>query len=242
MRDEVARGLQASTAAASVRATLGIEGAAADLIYQVLKASEEMDNNALRKVLDRATTTLGLAESIDTVLLPAMRQIGVWWEVGHCDVLQEKMTTEAVRSWIDRRSAFAGAPTHPELILLSCGPTDLHTIGLEALALVLRERGWPCRVLGTRVPTATLTTAAQASRAAAVVVVSHLATGRSRAVLSIEAVHELGTAVFYAGNAFAAKRSRKGVKGTYLGTTISQACEVVLDALGPKPKGESFPV
>jgi len=32
------------------------------------------------------------------LLLPAMRQIGVWWAVGHCDVVQERMATEAVRA------------------------------------------------------------------------------------------------------------------------------------------------
>ena len=49
---------------------------------------------------------------------------------------------------------------------------------------------------------------------AGVVVVSHLATGRLRAVESIRTVHELGIEVFYAGNAFTSPRSRRGVPGT----------------------------
>ncbi len=54
---------------------------------------------------------MGLAACIDEVLLPAMRQIGVWWAVGHCDIVQERLATEAIRTWLDRRSALAPAPT-----------------------------------------------------------------------------------------------------------------------------------
>ena len=101
-------------------------------------------------LLDDATAALGPAACIDDVLLPAMRQIGVWLTVGHCDVMQERMATEAVRTWLDRRSAFTPAPNRPRPILLACGPSDLHTIRVESTAVLLRYQGWPCRVLGAQ--------------------------------------------------------------------------------------------
>ena len=233
MRDEIARGQPAGAAAESVRRLLGVQGPAQDLILQILKAAERLDAAAIRDRLDDAAATLGLAPSIDDVLLPAMRQIGVWWAIGHCDVMQERMATEAVRAWLDRRSAFAPPPTRPRPILLACGPSDLHTVGLEATAVVLRYQGWPCRVLGARTSTVTLATAAQAAAAAGVVVVSHLATGRIRAVESIRAVSDLGINVFYAGNAFSTPRSRRGVPGHYLGAGIEDACTKLTQALTP---------
>lgn len=237
MRDEIARGQQAGAAAESVRRLLGGQGPAQELIHQILGAAEQSDAPAIRAHLDEAAATLGLAVCIDDVLLPAMRQIGVWWAVGHCDVVQERLATEVIRTWLDRRSALAPAPTRSRPILLACGPSDLHTVGLESTALLLRHQGWPCRVLGARTPTATLATAARATPVAGVVVVSHLATGRRRAVESIRAVNDLGVAVFYAGNAFSTARSRRGVPGHYLGGCIEDACAQLTEALAPTDSG-----
>jgi len=233
MRDEIARGQQAAVAAQSVHQLLGGQGPAQDLIRQVLGATERLDAASIRARLDEATATMGLAACIDDVLLPSMRQIGVWWAVGHCDIVQEQMATEAVRSWLDRQSAFAPALTRPRVILLACGPSDLHTIGLESMAVLLRYESWPCRVLGAKTPTVTLVTAALATAVAGVIVVSHLATGRLRAIESIRAVNELGIDVFFAGNSFSASRSRRGVPGGYLGVGIQGACAQVTQALEP---------
>lgn len=231
MRDEISRGQQASLAAASVREVLGIDGEEGALIHRILAASERLDAAAIRVLLDEASRTLGLKDCVDDVVLPAMRQIGVWWTVGQCDFDQERLTTEAIRGWLDRRSAFAPPPDRPQPILLACGPSDLHTIGLEAMAMLLREDGWACRVLGARTPTPTLAAAAAATAALAVVVVSHLSTGRIRAIASMEAVRQLHVPVFYAGNAFTATRSRRGVPGIYLGPSIGGACELISGAL-----------
>lgn len=231
MRDEIARGQQAGLAARSVRETVGAQGPAVELIHSILADTERLDAAAVRSRLDEAVAQLGLGGCIDDVLLPAMRQVGLWWAAGHCDIAQERMATEAVRAWMDRRIAFAPAPTHPRPVLLASGPSDLHTIGLESLALLLRSQGWPCRLLGARTPTLTAVTAARATGGSAVVVVSHLATGRLRAVQTIQAVDQLGVPVFFAGNAFSAPRGRRGVPGTYLGGSIRDACEQVTGTL-----------
>ncbi len=231
MRDEIARGTRASVAAQSVRSLLSIDGHAADLISAVLSASNCCDPGGIRVALDTAAGRLGVGVCIDEVLLPALRQVGQWWEAGSCDVAQEQLTTEAARAWLDRGSAFAPPPTRAAPVVLACGPGDLHTIGLEALALLLRHRGWPCRLLGSRTSTAALTTAARATDAAGVVLVSHLPTGRRRALASMDAIAALQIPLFYAGNAFNPPRCRRQLPGTYLGTSIQQACAVVDQAL-----------
>ena len=231
MRDEIARGQRAGQAAATVRQLLGIGGPAAVFVHQLLDQSEQLDTRAMRKTLDAAAAALGLADCIDEVLLPTMRQVGIWWEIGHCDIAQERASTEAIRGWMDRRTAFAPAPTMPRPIVLACGPKDWHTIGLESLAVLLRHRGWSCRVLGARVPAPILAIAATSSDAAAVVVVSQLATGRRMAVESIQAVHSRNVPVFYAGHCFTTVRSRAAVPGSYLGTRIQDAANQILAAL-----------
>lgn len=231
MRDEIVRGQPASVAAAAVHQMLGIGGPAGVFIQQMLEKSGRSDVAGMRSTLDQAAAALGPAVCVDGVLLPTMRQVGIWWEVGYCDIARERISTEAVRGWLDKRMAFAPTPTRPHPILLACGPNDWHTIGAECLAMLLRFQGWPCRLLGPRVPTPRLSAAVQTSDAAAVVVVSQLATGRRAAVNSIRAVHQLPLPVFYAGSAFSTERSRRGVPGTYLGISIKDACDQVVSAL-----------
>ena len=231
MRDEVARGTRAGIAAESVRALLEIDGPAAEFIQRFLVASTRSDTADIRAGLNEAAGVLCLAGCIDDVLLPALRQIGQWWETGGCDVTMEHLITEAARAWIDRTSAFSPTPTRRSPIVLACGPGDLHTIWLEALALLLRHGGWPCRMLGAHTSTAALTSAAAATGAAGVVLASHLPTGRRRALASLAAVHALRIPVFYAGNAFNSPRHREQLPGTYLGVRLADACTVIDRAL-----------
>jgi DNA-binding transcriptional MerR regulator len=231
MRDEIGRGLRAGLAAQSVRALLGTQGPARDSIDALLEASGRGDAEGLRAELNRAAGLLGLGGCIDDVLFPAMKQIGLWWESGHCDVEQERFTSEAVRAWLDGLTARAPAPMAVNPIVLACGPSDQHTIGLEALALLLRLRQRPCRVLGARVAVPVLVTAVRANQAPAVVIVCHLNSGRQRAIRAIRAVHDLPSTVFYAGNGFVSPRSRRSVPGRYLGTRVQEACSTILDTL-----------
>ncbi len=227
MRDEIARGKRASLAADAVRELLGSTGPASEHIAAILDASERSDPVAVRTELSNAHAALGLAPCLDDVLLPAMQQIGLWWQTGRCTIEEEHLTTEAARAWLETLSSSAPPAWRTSTIVLACGPTDLHTIGLEALGVLLRHEGWNCRLLGARTTMPALAAAVRASGATAVVIVSHLSSGRGRAVQSLRAADRDGIRVFYAGNAFTAPRSRRHVPGTFLGTRLRDACELI---------------
>jgi hypothetical protein len=227
MRDEIARGKRASLAADAVRDLLGIAGPAGDLITAILAASERADPVAVRTLLGDAHAALGLGPCLDEVLLPAMQQVGLWWQTGRCTVEDEHLTTEAARSWLETLSSSAPEPSRTTPIVLACGPTDLHTIGLEALCVMLRHERWSCRLLGARTAVPALAAAVRATRAGAVVIVSHLSSGRARAVQSMRAADRAGVRVFYAGNAFSSPRSRRSVPGLFLGTRLQGACDLI---------------
>ena len=227
MRDEIARGRRASLAADAVRELLGITGPAAEHIAAILDASERSDPVAVRTHLGEAHDALGLGPCLDDVLLPAMQQVGLWWQTGRCTVEDEHLTTEAARAWLETLSSSAPEPVRTPPIVLACGPTDLHTIGLEALCVLLRYERWGCRLLGARTSVPALAAALHATGAGAVVIVSHLGSGRARAVESLRAADRAGVKVFYAGNAFTAPRSRRGVPGRFLGIRLQEAVEVI---------------
>ena len=58
-------------------------------------------------------------------------------------------------------------------------------------------------------------------------IVSHLSSGRARAVESMRMADRGGTKVFYAGNAFSSPRSRRNLPGSFLGTSLQEACELI---------------
>jgi DNA-binding transcriptional MerR regulator len=213
-----------------------------ELREEAVGAAMRLDPEALRRALDRSAERLGVEGAIREVVLPAMREIGTRWKAGNCEVEHEHLATEGMRGWLARQSAMSPRPFRPYRVVLACGPKDLHTIGLEAFAVVLARRGWSCRVLGAMTPTASLVSSVRTTRAIAAVVVAQRSVTRRSAVESIAAVHTVpGVRVFYAGDAFAAPATRRSVPGTYLGDDVVAAAEVLEAALGRagSPRGSS---
>jgi methylmalonyl-CoA mutase cobalamin-binding subunit len=229
MRDEIARGHPAVQAAALVRAAQA--QATHPMVAAFLGAAHRLDPIGIRAVLHAARSTLGLALTVDEVLLPAMREIGRWWEAGRCDVAHEHLATRTTLAWLAATTPPRSRSAQDPTVLLSCGPRDHHTLGLEAIGALLTSRGLDCRLLGARTPAASLALAVEEIRPAGVVVVSHLSVTRRAAVEAMRAAHRTGVAYFYAGNAFATPQSRRGVPGRYLGDSVSRAADLVAASL-----------
>lgn len=229
MRDEIARGLGAGEAARSVRRLLTADTAGSVFVTSFLLASERQEAAHMAAVLDDVRATVGLAATIDLVVMPSMRQIGAWWSTGRCGVAQEHLATATVRRWLARTTTLSVGVAHDSPTLLACGPLDQHSIGLEALAALLADRGRGSRLMGARTSARTLVAATIATEAVAVVVVSHLSAQRRPAVQVLRAVVRTDAAVFYAGNAFTSAEQRLGVPGTYLGDSVSDAATVLID-------------
>ena len=102
MRDEIAIGRPAADAARWVRGILDEANPGVARVHALLEASRAQDPRAIRAVLDLAHAEIGLGDTLDQVVMPAMRQVGAWWETGDCDVGLEHLTTEVVRGWLAR--------------------------------------------------------------------------------------------------------------------------------------------
>lgn len=232
MRDLIAQGRRTVEAAALIKA--GHATSPAPLIDAFLQAARDLAPSSLTRTLDVARETLGLDRTVDEVLLPAMREVGEWWHSGQIDIAHEHLATNATQAWL--AALRPAGPSHRSPIILSCGPLDHHTLGLEAIGALLRQRHWECRMLGARTPVESLVLTIAETAAAAVVLVSHVATGRAAATDALRSVQLDQRHVFYAGGAFESPRSRQGVPGQYLGTNLAHAADLITAALATAPE------
>ena len=197
-------------------------------VDELLRAAMNLDPNAARTVLNGATDSLGVDATVVDVVLPAMEEVGSRWKAGTCDAANEHLLTDVVRAWIARLTTLATTASPRAPVVLSCGPKDLHTVGLETFGMLLIRRGAPVLMLGALTPVASLRRAVEGSHAGAAVVVSQRSVNRRSTVESIEAIHGLlGPHAFYAGGAFSSPASRRDVPGVYLGTDLIRAAETV---------------
>lgn len=227
MRDEIARGRRTAEAAFLVRDAAVVAEPYRSFIDAFVDVVDTMNARQVDFLLDHCRDRFGLDEAICRVLLPGMRQVGVAWQTGRCDISQEHLITRAARGWLKKVLAAAPAPSHLGPIVLSCGPRDLHTVGLEAMEVLLAQRGRECHLLGERIPPSDLTAAINRTNAAATIVVSHIASNRRATVGALHAAARTDTRLFYAGNAFLTPATRKGVPGCYLGEDLIEAVETV---------------
>jgi len=227
LRDLITAGYPARDAAGRVRSGAATK-AGGEEVDEFVDAALHLDPGGIRRALDTAAERRGIDLTVRDVLLPAMAMIGSAWKTGTCDVEHEHLATDSARGWLGRQVSVAPAPSRPEPVVLACGPKDLHTIGLEGFGLILARRGWPCRILGAVTPAERLRAATVATSAAAVVVTSQRSVTRRAAIESLAGVAWLpGVSAFYAGEGFAAPASRANVPGTYLGTDVVAAADIL---------------
>jgi hypothetical protein len=194
----------------------------------MLASAMRLDSDGIRSALDRGAEQLGVERVIRDMIFPAMREVGTRWKTGRCDVEHEHLATESVRAWFARQRAMAPPPFRGDPIVLACGPKDLHSIGIEAFAVILGRRGWSCRLLGAMTPSGALVSAVRGVGAGAAVVTAQRGVTRRAAVEAIAAVDALpGVGVFYAGDAFIAASARRDVPGIYLGEDVLAASETL---------------
>jgi DNA-binding transcriptional MerR regulator/methylmalonyl-CoA mutase cobalamin-binding subunit len=238
MRDDIARGHPAAEAAA--RLSRNEIAAAAPLVEQFLESAHRLDSDGVRDALDSALRSFGLDVTVDAVLLPAMRELGRWWEVGRCDIAHEQLATDLCRTWLAEIATIESDVEQHGPVVLTCGPRDFHSVGLDAMAAMLRQRGWACLMLGVLTPVESLRLAVHESDAVAVVLVSHLSMARRSSVEALRSVQRPRTRLFYAGNAFLTRQARYGVRGTYLGTNLSQAADLISAYVAAEYDGEGL--
>jgi DNA-binding transcriptional MerR regulator len=126
---------------------------ARELGRRLASALETFDEAATHAAIDRAFATVGVDRAVQTVVLPALREMGKRWERGRVDVAQEHYATNMLQARLMALARGWDEGQGPRAVL-ACAPGELHVVGLLCLGLALRERGWRIFFLGADTPIA----------------------------------------------------------------------------------------
>jgi DNA-binding NarL/FixJ family response regulator len=108
------------------------------------------------------------------VMSQCLAQLAASWAEGRGTVHAEHRATRAAREVTARLAALTPAPQRMGTVLLAVPEGEQHSLALEALAHLLRDKGWPVQVLDALPPTE-LAHLAAATGAVALVMSLHTA-------------------------------------------------------------------
>lgn len=104
------------------------------------------------RLLEEAFAIYGLETVTESILAPAMAQIGDMWHEGRTTTATEHFASNYLRRKIDSIINAAPQSTVGPLVILGCAPGDWHELGLLLIYLMLRRRSINTIYLGQNVP------------------------------------------------------------------------------------------
>jgi DNA-binding transcriptional MerR regulator len=205
-----------------------------ELISTLKTACLAYDEDAALDVLRRAMAVLRPHEVFRSVVLPAVAQVGSDWEAGLVTVAQEHFTSGISRRFALRLMDLYQNQISPGLppIVCACAPGELHELGLLAVAVEVRARGYPVVNLGQDTPVeATLSAVIRLRAPVAVVSVTlpeHLDAWRAaREDIENLRADSGGPTIVWGGPAaeWAPSRGLPGVVATTIDAAVAAALE-----------------
>ncbi|MCU0506883.1 MAG: MerR family transcriptional regulator [Anaerolineae bacterium] len=118
----------------------------------LLNALLRYDESTADQMLEEAFAIYGLESVTESVLAPAMAQIGDMWHEGRTTTATEHFASNYLRRKIDSIINAAPQSTAGPLVILGCAPGDWHELGLLMIYLMLRRRSINTIYLGQNVP------------------------------------------------------------------------------------------
>jgi MerR family transcriptional regulator, light-induced transcriptional regulator len=197
----------------------------------LIESARGLDEPASVATIREAAAELGWGEALESVVMPALAEIGRLWSRGELSVMQEHFCSQLVRRELMHAVAQLpdADPTGP-LVLLACPEDEYHELGGLALWLLLRERGVRVLALGPDVPASELVAAARTALPD-VVCLSGVAPASgpalavaARALLAVRS----GARVFVGGPAVASAAAADAVPATVLPQSLTTAVDVLM--------------
>jgi MerR family transcriptional regulator, light-induced transcriptional regulator len=197
-----------------------------------LAACCEYDEVRAESLLNQAFAFYTAETVITEIILHGLHEVGNRWQHEQATVQQEHFVSGLAMRRLDALIAAAPVPTHPGTILLACPPTELHSLPLLYLNVILRRRGRNVVYLGADVPMEHLEETTRTVNAALVVMSSQrLATARTlqdaAALLARKRVR-----VAYGGRVFnQIPELQQNITGEFLGEAVDDCLDRIEELL-----------
>ncbi len=155
-------------------------------IDALLLAFHRLDEMSASRILACAFALFTVEQVIESIIRPAMFEVGEGWAHGETTITSEHFATALLRSQL--AAIYRSEPTARSgpLILVGCAPGEYHELGPLALALLLRRRHTGLRItyLGQNVEPAHLIESVQTLRPA-VLCLSATMAARSQTIAEV---------------------------------------------------------
>lgn len=139
------------------------------LVGELVEAARKLDGEQVDILLIEASQGLGWGDALESVVLPALRQVGDEWTAGRFTPAQKHLLSEALRLRLHVAVAETGRNGAGPLVVMACPDDERHDLGLASLRLLLRQAGVSVGYLGADVPSAALIQAVEQLQPQAVV-------------------------------------------------------------------------
>lgn len=114
----------------------------------------ELDDYKLQSIIDKSISKTGLKDTVISVLFPFLEKVGILWQAGDVNPVQEHFVSYLIRQKIIAATNALSSTYHREarkfLLLLPEG--EWHEIGLLFAQYLLKEAGHEVVYLGQSVP------------------------------------------------------------------------------------------
>jgi MerR family transcriptional regulator, light-induced transcriptional regulator len=118
---------------------------------------ERHQSRAVDTLLDAVKSGRTVAEVYETVIVPALAEVGRVWHLGEATVADEHYVTTATQAAIAvLRGKLPQTPRHGKRALATSVGGDLHDLGIRMVADLLESEGWQVDCLGANMPTVDL--------------------------------------------------------------------------------------
>lgn len=139
-----------------------------ELRATLLRTLTEVDEYAANRIIGQAFAVHRVEDVCLSLLTPTLYAVGDMWTRSEVSTAVEHFASAIIRARLESLYRNAAGDDSGPLVLIGCGPGELHELGALMLALFLRRSGLHVAYLGQNVESEGLITMVAATRPAAV--------------------------------------------------------------------------
>jgi methanogenic corrinoid protein MtbC1 len=159
-------------------------------LLRLLQRDREGASEVASSALSRGAT---LAQVYETILMPALAEVGRMWHLQEATIADEHYCTGATQMIMARlRASVPTKPGHGQRVVATAVGGDLHEIGIRMVSDIFDADGWEVEFLGANMPTEDLVDAIDPERGGHA---THLVAASASTTLAVRAVADMIVAI-----------------------------------------------